>query len=132
MGPWGPKSWCIWALCRSEEEEGLACLQGWEETLVPGKVPCGGHCAADGHVLMTMPVGPLCLSPDDLGWRIQEASIALRDELAMKGFWGFTVRTTALWLPREWERSSLENLDLLQGSHHPSAHFLQAKSPPRP
>jgi len=107
-------------LCRNEEEEGMACLQGWEETMVLGKVPCGGHRAAGGHVLMTMLMGPLCFSPDNLGWHIQEAAVALCDDLAVKGFWGVTVCTTALWLPREWKRSSLEDLDLLWGSHHPS------------
>ena len=81
----------------------------------------GGHRAAGGHELMTMLVGPLCCSSDDLGWHIQEAPVALRDEFALKGFRGFTDGTTALWLPREWKRSSLEDLDLLPGTHHPSA-----------
>lgn len=121
-------------LCRSEEEEGLACLQRWEKTPAPGKAPRGGHPAAGGHVLMTMLVGPLCLSPHDLGWHIQEAPVALCDELAMKGFWAFTDCTTALQLPRGWKRSGLEDLDLQQGSHHlsesSSAHFLLAKSLP--
>ena len=116
-------------LCRSEEEEGLACLQRWEETLVLGKVLRGGHRAAGGHVVMTMLVGPLCHSPNDLGWHIQEAPIALCDQLAVKGFGGFRVCTTALWLPQEWKRSSLEDLDLLWGSHHPSA-IIKCSLPP--
>lgn len=73
------------ALYRREEEV-LAFL-------VLGKMPCGGHHAAGGHVLMTMLVGPLCHSLDDFGWHIPEAPVALGNELAMKGFWGFTLCT---------------------------------------
>lgn len=61
--------------------------------LVLGKMLCGGHRAAGGHVLMTMLVGPLCQSLDDFGWHIPEAPVALGNGLAMKGFWAFTVCT---------------------------------------
>lgn len=44
-------------------------------------------------VLGKMLVGPLCHSLDDFGWHIPEAPVALGNGLAMKGFWGFTLRT---------------------------------------
>lgn len=75
-------------LCRSEEKESLACLQEQEETLVLGKVLCGSHHAAGGHVVLTTLLGSLCQVLNNFRRCMQEALIAVCDELATEGFCG--------------------------------------------